>query len=164
MVRKSLWWWFLPALVIVPVAGGCSRGETEAEAVEPTAEVTTPEDDAAALDEGAATSRSLTPDELIARMEEPEVPMILDVRSPKEYAEGHIPGAVNIPYDQLPDRIGELDEYRETGLVVYCRTGRRAGIAEETLDQAGFGLVWDLQGHMVAWQAGDYPLVVPVAN
>jgi rhodanese-related sulfurtransferase len=146
----------MPALVVVAVASGCSGGEPEREGVEAVDEATT---------ESTATMRqSMTSAELVARLDDPEAPLILDVRSPKEYDEGHIPGAINIPYDQVADRSGELQEYRERGLVVYCRTGRRAGIAEQALADAGFEQVWDLEGHMVVWQEGEYPLVVPAVN
>jgi rhodanese-related sulfurtransferase len=149
--------WSLLAMAFLALTGGCSGGESESGAIE-SADSTTPA--------GTATlqTRSLTPPELLTLMEEPDGPLILDVRSPQEYREGHIQGAVNIPYDQLAGRLGELEVFRDQGVVVYCRTGRRAGIAEQTLEQAGFGVVWDLQGHMVAWREGDYPLVVPVMN
>ena len=87
--------------------------------------------------------------------------MILDVRSPEEYAEGHIPGAINIPYDQIGAEIGSLEDYREGGLVVYCRTGRRAVVAEDVLREAGFPEIWDLEGHMVAWREAELPVAVP---
>ena len=62
----------------------------------------------------------------------------VDVRTPQEYNAGHVEGAINIPYDQMADRWQELEEYRDQPMVVYCRTGRRSGIALSVLRQHGF--------------------------
>ena len=110
------------------------------------------------------TSQSMKPRDLMAYLEFAERPVVLDVRSPEEYAEGHVPGAVNVPYDQIGARLDSLDAYRDRGLVVYCRTGRRAGIAETVLIEAGFERVWDLEGHMVSWKEQDLPLSVTTAD
>ena len=110
------------------------------------------------------TSQSMKPRDLMAYLEFAERPVVLDVRSPEEYAEGHVPGAVNVPYDQIGARLDSLDAYRDRGFVVYCRTGRRAGIAETVLIEAGFEHVWDLEGHMVAWMEQDLPLTVTTAD
>ena len=80
-------------------------------------------------------------------------PFLLDVRSPEEYREGHIPGAVNIPYDELEQRLAEVSAGKEDEIVVYCRSGRRAGIAEAFLLAAGYKNVKDLDGHMLSWTA-----------
>jgi phage shock protein E len=62
---------------------------------------------------------------------------VLDVRSPEEYASGHVPGAVNIPYDQVASRIAEVPKDKD--VVLYCKSGRRAGIAAEVLAGQGAG-------------------------
>lgn len=74
---------------------------------------------------------------------------LIDVRTPEEFASGHIDGAVNIPIDELPARIGEL-EPSEDPVVIYCRSGRRSAIAATALVDAGFEAVYDL-GPMSAW-------------
>jgi len=81
-------------------------------------------------------------------------PLILDVRTPDEYAAGHVPGAVLIPHDELESRIAELGEPR--ALVVYCKSGRRAGIAEEILAEHGFAVTL-LDGSWQAWQKAKLP-------
>jgi phage shock protein E len=74
---------------------------------------------------------------------------LVDVRTPDEFAAGHIPGAINIPVQQLETRIHEL-EPREGTVVLYCRSGRRSGDAARMLKRAGFALVHDL-GPMSRW-------------
>lgn len=74
---------------------------------------------------------------------------IVDVRNPGEAAAGMIPGAVNIPVGQLPDRCDELDVRKPT--VVYCAGGYRSSVAASLLRQRGFGDVSDLLGGYGAW-------------
>jgi NADPH-dependent 2,4-dienoyl-CoA reductase/sulfur reductase-like enzyme/rhodanese-related sulfurtransferase len=64
-----------------------------------------------------------------------EWPLLIDVRTPQEFAAGNIPGAVNIPIDELRDRLGEIPRDRE--IVVYCQVGQRGYLATRILRQAG---------------------------
>jgi len=97
------------------------------------------------------------PAELAERIGSGSVPVILDVRSPAEFAQGHIPGAVNIPHTKLSSQLGELEDSKSAEIVVYCQSGRRAGLAAEILREAGFSQLRDLSGHMTAWRAGEFP-------
>ncbi|NOK06446.1 MULTISPECIES: rhodanese-like domain-containing protein [Myxococcus] len=74
---------------------------------------------------------------------------LVDVRTPEEFASGHLPGAVNIPVDELARRFGELGA-PQTPLVVYCRSGARSGRAERLLKEQGFQDVFNL-GPMSTW-------------
>lgn len=74
---------------------------------------------------------------------------LLDVRSPGEFASGHIDGALNIPVDQLAGRLAEVGP-KDTPVVVYCRSGARSASAARTLKGAGFARVEDL-GPMGRW-------------
>jgi NADPH-dependent 2,4-dienoyl-CoA reductase/sulfur reductase-like enzyme/rhodanese-related sulfurtransferase len=65
-----------------------------------------------------------------------EQPLLLDVRTPQEFASGHIPGAVNIPVDDLRTRLGELP--RDRKIAAYCQVGQRGYLATRILLQAGF--------------------------
>ncbi|MGY3864873.1 rhodanese-like domain-containing protein [Aeromonas bivalvium] len=78
-------------------------------------------------------------------------PLLLDVRTPAEFAEGHIPGAINISHDQLRQRLVELGDDRRLPIVVYCRSGRRAILAQTELEKAGFGHVYHLSGDYPGW-------------
>jgi NADPH-dependent 2,4-dienoyl-CoA reductase/sulfur reductase-like enzyme/rhodanese-related sulfurtransferase len=64
-----------------------------------------------------------------------EWPLLIDVRTPQEFAAGNIPSAVNIPVDELRDRLGEIPRDRE--IVVYCQIGQRGYLATRILRQAG---------------------------
>jgi rhodanese-related sulfurtransferase len=80
---------------------------------------------------------------------------VVDVRTAAEFEAGHIPGAVNIPFDELAARAGELGS-PSTPILLYCRSGRRSGIAGETLRRLGFSEQYDLQAYdrWVAFQPG----------
>ena len=83
--------------------------------------------------------------------------LLLDVRKPEEFAAGHVPGAINIPHDQLASRLSELPR-RDKPVVVYCRSGRRAALAEDVLRQAGYTDVQHLKGDMLGWEAEGRPV------
>ncbi len=85
--------------------------------------------------------------------------LILDVRTPQEYAAGHVESALNIPHDVLADRLAQIQKYAATPVVVYCESGKRAGMAAETLAQAGFGDVRHLTGDMRGWREAGLPVV-----
>jgi phage shock protein E len=87
--------------------------------------------------------------------------VVLDVRTPAEYAAGHVPGAVNVPHDQVEARLAELDPLRDRDLVVYCKSGVRARLALEALGKAGFRNLWHLDGDMQGWAAGGRPVETP---
>lgn len=76
--------------------------------------------------------------------------LLVDVRSPEEFASGHLPGAVNIPVEELPKRLEELGSPEEP-LVIYCRSGMRSSRAERLLKERGFQRIVNL-GPMSAWE------------
>lgn len=75
---------------------------------------------------------------------------LVDVRTPEEYADGHLPGAVNIPVDELGRRLDELGP-RDKPVVVYCASGVRSASAARILAAAGFSAVHNL-GAMSNWR------------
>ena len=81
------------------------------------------------------------------------------MRSPGEYAAGHLPGAVNIPNDELAARIAELAGARELDVVVYCKTGVRTAVALEVLGKAGFKRLYHLKGDYARWTEEKRPVV-----
>lgn len=87
--------------------------------------------------------------ELLQQLRTPnEMLLVLDVRSPQEFASGHVPGAKNIPVGALADRLEELRSRDNAEIVVYCESGRRAGRAAALLKDNGFLNVRHLKGDM----------------
>jgi rhodanese-related sulfurtransferase len=76
---------------------------------------------------------------------------LLDVREPQEYAEGHVPGAINLPQSDLASRLKELP--RDRPIFVICRSGVRSMRAAQFLKQVGFADVINVQGGTLAWTA-----------
>lgn len=74
---------------------------------------------------------------------------LVDVRTPGEFAAGHLPGALNLPVQQLDARVAELGP-KNAAVVVYCRSGHRSGNAARMLKSAGFTAVHNL-GPMSRW-------------
>ena len=65
--------------------------------------------------------------------------VIIDVRTPEEFASGHIAGAINIPYEKISQDIQSIKGLtKESPILLYCRSGHRAGIAQDTLELQGF--------------------------
>jgi rhodanese-related sulfurtransferase len=99
---------------------------------------------------------SISAAELHARRESGAAPVVIDVRTPEEYASGHIPGAVNVPFDQVAQRIDEIDAPH--GVALYCMIGPRARKGESALLAAGYDKVFHLEGGLAAWQAAELPV------
>ncbi len=100
---------------------------------------------------------SITNAELAERIREGSAPIILDVRTAKEYRASHIPGSINLPHDQLPARLSRLQIATTEEVVVHCESGRRAAVAEEILTDAGYSRVRSLKGHMKGWRKAGLP-------
>ena len=102
---------------------------------------------------------SVRPGELTRMQASKQAPLLLDVRTPEEYRDGHIAGALNIPVDQVAARHGVLGVGRDQEVIVYCRSGKRAALAQQTLQSLGYRDVHLLDGSMQAWQAEHRPVV-----
>ena len=116
-------------VLLVVLAIACARGETRA--------------------------GEISAEALLASVEQSDAPLVLDVRSAEEFAGGHVPGARNLAYDEVPTRLAELGSPRE--VVVYCERGGRAAKAAEALAAAGFS-VRHLTGDMSGWRALGLPI------
>ena len=88
-----------------------------------------------------------------------QAPFVLDVRAPEEFVTGHVPGAVNIPHEQVAARLAEVPKDKE--VVLYCRSGRRAAMAAEVLAANGYSGLKHLEGDMPAWIAQGRPVETP---
>jgi rhodanese-related sulfurtransferase len=98
----------------------------------------------------AYSSHDISPDELV-KMDKGER-LLLDVRTIQEYSEAHIPNSVNIPVSEIENNLSRLSEFKDFPIVVYCRSGFRAGKAIKMLEENGFNKVFHLEGDMSGWQ------------
>jgi rhodanese-related sulfurtransferase len=97
--------------------------------------------------------------DLLKRLEKKDPDLVvLDVRTPAEFAAGHVPGARNVSHDQLAAKLGELSSFKDKQVVLYCRSGRRTALAVQTLRDAGFTRLLHLRGDYLAWEAEHQPV------
>jgi rhodanese-related sulfurtransferase len=82
---------------------------------------------------------------------------IVDVRTISEYNEGHIENAINLPVQELSDRLDELNKNDE--LLIYCRTGNRSSTAVDILSNAGFNKIFHMHKGISIWIQQGYPIV-----
>lgn len=73
--------------------------------------------------------------------------MVLDVRTPEEFAAGHLANAVNIPFEQVAAEFAKRGIAKDTPVVLYCRSGRRSGIATDALVAAGYTKTYNGGGY-----------------
>lgn len=106
--------------------------------------------------EVVGTSRRITAQALADVLRHPDAPLLVDVRSEKEFADGHIAGALNVPLTHLEERLVEVPRDRE--LVVVCRSGYRSSTAASILRRHTYPHVTDLVGGMDAWSASELPV------
>lgn len=101
----------------------------------------------------------VTQEDLLSRASGADAPFVLDVRTHEEFVAGHVPGAVNIPHDQVAARIAEVP--KDKAVVLYCRSGRRAGMAGQVLAEHGYTRLEYLEGDMPAWIERGRPVEAP---
>jgi rhodanese-related sulfurtransferase len=120
------------------------------------------------IDDARSSVRQIPPAEACAALNRGEVDLIVDVREPEEFLEGHLPDAVNIPRGLLeicadpasPAADADLSSNRATGILVYCTKspGARSLLAAQTLASMGYEHVDALAGGLNAWAEAGLPL------
>ena len=132
-------------LVATLLVGGCSATTVTA-TFNPTASA------------APAAGSSLSAADFAAAAKLPDT-VLLDVRTPSEFAAGHIAGAVNIDVESatFPQLVAALDPTKN--YAVYCRSGSRSKAAMSAMEQAGFSHLFDLAGGIGAWQSSGGQLV-----
>ena len=95
----------------------------------------------------------ITPAELLQRQQAGETPNIIDVRETWEYDEARMPGAQNIPLGTLPEKLDEIDAWKDQEIIVHCKSGARSASAKAFLTQQGFANVRNLVGGFQAYMA-----------
>lgn len=115
-------------ILALALAAGCGNEPARTDAGDPQGvEATQPAPAVEASPQGAAAGREVSAGTVY-----------VDVRTPGEFAAGHVAGAINIPHTEMEARWRELAEYRDRPVVLYCRSGHRAGIAYDILEPKGF--------------------------
>ncbi len=97
----------------------------------------------------------ITIEELKERLDKGENLNLIDVREEYEFDEFNI-GATLIPLGELPDRLEEIEAWKDQEILVHCRSGARSGRAKEYLESEGYSNVRNVLGGMLAWQAAGY--------
>ncbi|RMF96334.1 MAG: rhodanese-like domain-containing protein [Candidatus Schekmanbacteria bacterium] len=106
-----------------------------------------------------APYHNITPLQLKSMLDEDETLMLIDVRTRPEYEEGHIVGVKKlIPLDKLESRIGELEEFKNKKIVLYCRSGSRSSRAAKILLSHGFKKIYNLQGGIIAYKESGFKI------
>lgn len=101
----------------------------------------------------------VSPAKAEAILAEKEAPQVIDVRTPEEYAEGHIKGAVLIDVngDDFEKKLSQLDKSKP--YLVHCRSGGRSGRAMSAFKKLGFQQIYHLNKGMLGWEAAGMPVV-----
>lgn len=104
-----------------------------------------------------AHAGTVTPEAVAQQLGDREAaPFVLDVRTEEEFTEGRVPGAVNIPVDQLEARLQRVPKDRP--VVVYCASGGRAAKAGRLLAAHGYTNVSEMAGSFTAWRKAGLPV------
>lgn len=104
----------------------------------------------------------MTPADLKARLDSGDTPVVVDVRNDYEREIADLPDCdqLRIPHDELPGRVSEVDAARGNGtrdVVIYCRTGGRAGWATSFLIESGRSGIFNLEGGVMGWRENVDP-------
>lgn len=98
---------------------------------------------------------NLTPQELSEKLKFGKHPLVLDVRQPEEFHQGHISGAKLMPVNEIYKRMKELPMGREIACI--CASGNRSGSASKVLAKAGYNVL-NVRGGMLAWRRAKLPV------
>lgn len=150
---------FAAAVVSSLIAVGCAGGEDDAQTADQSTAVDATETAAGGGSAAPGVRLVSAADGAAIQTDPPEDLVILDVRTPEEFAEGHIEGAVMIDFyrDDFADQLAELDP--DVPYLLYCRSGNRSGQTAVLLEDLGFTDVADVDGGVVGWLDAGLPLV-----
>ena len=109
------------------------------------------------IDAAFRKHKTVSPNEAVLLMNDDNT-IVVDVREPNEFAEGHIEGARNIPLAKIDERAGELHSHKETPIIVTCQSGTRSLTAGKKLTKLGFSQVHEMKGGMFAWKDQNLPI------
>ncbi len=84
--------------------------------------------------------------------------VVVDIREAHEYAKGHIENAINLPIGKLDEKLGEVEKFKQTPLVVTCQTGTRSVTACKKFTKQGFEKIFLLTGGYQSWEENNLPV------
>lgn len=93
----------------------------------------------------------ITVEDLKSRLDKKDKFIFIDVREEWEYDDENL-GAKNIPLGDLPNRLDEIDQYKDQEIIVHCKSGARSGNAKKFLESKGFTKVRNVLGGIMAYQ------------
>ncbi len=106
----------------------------------------------------ASPATDITQDEFIVLQKSKESDFVLlDVRTAGEFSQGHIKGAINITHTEIVNRLSEIPKDKK--IIIYCRSGRRAGVAANALKKNGFHKLFHLDGDMNGWMQNKHSII-----
>jgi rhodanese-related sulfurtransferase len=111
----------------------------------------------AELDHQTSRSWQVDPTAAIRLMNNDDA-LVLDVREAKDFGEGHIKQAQNVPFSALKDKIDSLSNDKSTPILAYCRSGNISGKACRLLKGSGYENVHNLSGGIIGWQDANLPV------
>jgi rhodanese-related sulfurtransferase len=109
------------------------------------------------IDSVTRKHKTVSPNEAVVLLNN-DLTIVVDVREPPEFAEGHIEGARNIPLQKLEERASELEDHKNKPILVNCQSGTRSLAAGKKLTQLGFTQIFELKGGMFAWKDSNLPV------
>ena len=102
--------------------------------------------------------KKITPQDLVSLTNQ-DAAKLIDLRSPNEFADGHITGSINIPYADIEDRLHEIKLQEGKSLVLICDSGSQSANAGEILNKSGYKNTAILSGGIGAWKLDNLPLI-----
>jgi rhodanese-related sulfurtransferase len=108
----------------------------------------------------AGCTKSITRDDLLGQMMAERPPLVVDVRSQKEYDRDHVVGAVHIPFYSIGSGLKARGHPKQDPVVLYCEHWPRASMAGFSLYLSGYDRVYSLEGHMKGWRENAFPIEV----
>ena len=110
------------------------------------------------VNEGKRGGAAISPNNLVNLVNRNGA-VVIDIRDKKDFGNGHIAGAMNVPFSSVDSRVGELESYKEKPIVLVCKMGQHAGSIGRKLKSQGFEDVRRLSGGMAEWAANSLPVV-----
>ena len=104
----------------------------------------------------AAGDGAVSPAEAARLLKQQKDLQLIDVRTPAEFADGHLAGARLIPLQEIALRLAEIDKQKP--VLLYCHTGHRSGYALKLLQEHGYAQAKHIEGGLIAWQAAGLPV------